>query len=127
MRQRAEYVRAIDGLRARMGEGPFEAAWSAGRGLEPERLGSLIGSIRTAPEPAGPSATPHFDGVPAGLTGRQVEVLRLLTARLTNIEIAGRLDLSRHTVDAHLRSVYRKLDVRTRTAAARFAVEQGIV
>lgn len=64
---------------------------------------------------------------PAGLTEREVEVLRLLARGLTDQEIAGELVLSRRTVHAHLRSIYNKLDVTTRTAAARAAAENKIV
>ncbi len=64
---------------------------------------------------------------PAGLTEREVEVLRWLARGLTNQEIAGKLVLSRRTVHAHLRSIYGKLDVTTRSAATRAAIENKIV
>lgn len=64
---------------------------------------------------------------PAGLTEREVEVLRLLTRGLSNQEIADNLVLSRRTVHAHLRSIFSKLDVTTRSAAARVAIEYKIV
>lgn len=63
---------------------------------------------------------------PAGLTAREVEVLRLLAQGLSTPDIAGQLFLSRRTVDTHLSAIYRKLDVTSRTAAARFAVEHDL-
>jgi DNA-binding CsgD family transcriptional regulator len=63
---------------------------------------------------------------PAGLSAREVEVLRLVAEGMTNPEIAERLFLSRRTVEQHLRSVYNKLDVPSRAAAAAFAVQHGI-
>ena len=42
------------------------------------------------------------------------------------VEVAGELVVSRRTVHAHLRSIYRKLDVRTRAAATRHALEHGL-
>jgi DNA-binding NarL/FixJ family response regulator len=45
---------------------------------------------------------------------------------LSNPEIAEKLVLSRRTVEAHLRSIFNKLDVTSRSAAARFAVEKGL-
>jgi DNA-binding NarL/FixJ family response regulator len=51
------------------------------------------------------------------LSRREVEVLRLVATGLTDAEVAGELILSWRTVHAHLRSMYRKLDVRTRAAA----------
>jgi DNA-binding NarL/FixJ family response regulator len=53
-----------------------------------------------------------------GLTTREVEVLQLVADGLSNAEIADRLVLSQRTVHAHLRSIFDKLGVNTRTAAA---------
>ncbi|HVH93715.1 MAG TPA: response regulator transcription factor, partial [Nocardioidaceae bacterium] len=69
-------------------------------------------------------ATPAGNGVV--LSPRQTEILRLLAAALTTVEIGERLQLSPRTVEAHLRTLYRKLGVRSRTAAARYAVEHGL-
>jgi DNA-binding NarL/FixJ family response regulator len=66
------------------------------------------------------------DSYPAGLTPREVEVLRLVAKGLSNPEVAAELVLSPRTVHAHLRSVYRKLDVHSRSAAARSAAELGL-
>ena len=63
---------------------------------------------------------------PDGLTAREVEVLRLVAEGLTDAQVAERLVLSLRTVHAHLRSIYRKLDVRSRSAATRYAVEHGL-
>jgi DNA-binding CsgD family transcriptional regulator len=64
---------------------------------------------------------------PAGLTDRELEVLRLVAAGLTDAEVADRLSISPRTVGQHLRSVYGKLDVRSRTEATRFAFEHEMV
>ena len=64
---------------------------------------------------------------PPRLTAREVEVLRLVARGLTDVEVAARLFLSPRTVSTHLRSIYGKLDVSSRTAAARFATEHGLV
>jgi ATP/maltotriose-dependent transcriptional regulator MalT len=63
---------------------------------------------------------------PAGLTAREVEVLRLVATGLSDAAVAERLFLSLHTVKTHLRSIYSKLDVPSRTAAARFATEHDL-
>jgi DNA-binding CsgD family transcriptional regulator len=55
---------------------------------------------------------------PAGLTDRQVEILRLVAADLSNAEIAQRLVLSVRTVDHHVSAVLQKLGVRTRREAS---------
>jgi DNA-binding NarL/FixJ family response regulator len=54
-------------------------------------------------------------------------VLRHLAEGASNPEIADRLVVSVRTVHAHLRSIYRKLGVHTRTAAARWAVERSLL
>jgi DNA-binding NarL/FixJ family response regulator len=64
---------------------------------------------------------------PDQLTAREVDVVRLVAAGLTNREIAERLGLSSRTVDAHLRSVFAKIGVGSRSAATRYAVEHGLV
>jgi ATP/maltotriose-dependent transcriptional regulator MalT len=69
---------------------------------------------------------PVSNGFPAGLTAREVEVLRLVAEGLTDAEVGERLYISPRTVGQHLRSVYNKLGVGSRTAAAIFAKEQGI-
>jgi DNA-binding NarL/FixJ family response regulator len=67
------------------------------------------------------------DTYPAGLTGREVDVLRLVALGLSDADVADRLVLSVRTVNAHLRSIYRKLGVSSRAAAAEFAQESGLL
>jgi DNA-binding NarL/FixJ family response regulator len=61
------------------------------------------------------------------LTGREEEVLRYLVKGLIKKEIADELAISQHTVDMHLRAVYRKLHVRSQTEAVSKALRQGLV
>jgi DNA-binding NarL/FixJ family response regulator len=61
------------------------------------------------------------------LTNREDEVLRHLVKGLTKKEIALELDITMHTVDMHLRAIYRKLHVRTQTEAVSTALRQGLV
>jgi DNA-binding CsgD family transcriptional regulator len=61
-----------------------------------------------------------------GLTLREVEILRLVAAGMTNRQTAERLGLSIRTVDAHLRSIYAKLGIKSRSAATRYAVEHNL-
>ena len=64
---------------------------------------------------------------PAGLTPREVEVLRLVATGRTNPQIAAGLVLSEKTVARHLSNIFTKLDVGSRTAAAAYAVENRLV
>ena len=64
---------------------------------------------------------------PGGLTEREVEVLRLVAAGRSNHEIADVLVLSQKTVERHLSNIFTKLDVPSRTAAAAYAHEHGLM
>jgi DNA-binding NarL/FixJ family response regulator len=64
---------------------------------------------------------------PAGLTAREVEVLRLVTQGLTDVQVAERLVISLRMVNTHLTSIYNKLGVDSRTAATRAAIEHHLV
>jgi len=66
-------------------------------------------------------------GLPGGLTEREVEVLRLVATGCSNPEIAERLVLSEKTVARHLSNIFTKLDVTSRTAAAAYAHEHGLL
>ncbi|MBE3559202.1 MAG: hypothetical protein IMW89_08260 [Ktedonobacteraceae bacterium] len=61
------------------------------------------------------------------LTAREIDVLRLLSQGLTSAQIAQQLTISTQTVNSHIRSIYSKLDVNTRSAATRYAIEQKLV
>jgi ATP/maltotriose-dependent transcriptional regulator MalT len=63
---------------------------------------------------------------PAGLSTREVEVLRLLARGLSNREIADQLVISEHTVSRHLQNIFGKLGVGTRAAAGAYAFEHGL-
>ena len=63
---------------------------------------------------------------PAGLTGREVEVLRLLAGGGSNREIARALTISEKTVRNHVEHIYAKAGVSNRTGAGLFALEHGI-
>jgi DNA-binding NarL/FixJ family response regulator len=63
----------------------------------------------------------------AGLTAKEREVLNLLSAGLSNTEIAKELWLSPQTVKFHLSNIYRKLAVKSRTAAVQVAHEKGLI
>jgi len=105
--------------RSALGNLAFEAAFAEGRRLTLDQTLALLETpAPDAPRIAKPAALP--------LTAREIEVLRLLATGLTNAQIAASLVVSPTTVNAHLRNIYGKLGVTSRTAAVRFAVENGL-
>ena len=64
---------------------------------------------------------------PAGLSEREVEVLRLVAEGCSNPEIGRRLSISRRTAEHHVQHIYTKLGVSTRPAAALFALEHDLL
>jgi DNA-binding CsgD family transcriptional regulator len=87
-----------------------------GAGPALARANALLAQLATTPSSA----------YPAGLSAREVEVLRLVAQGMTDRQVAEALFLSTRTINQHLRSIYNKLGVSSRAAATHFAVERGI-
>jgi DNA-binding NarL/FixJ family response regulator len=103
-------------------ESTWTAAWEEGRAMSMETAIECALSEEEPSTTTSPSTHEH----PAGLTSREVEVLGLVAAGMTNAQVAQRLFLSPRTVQRHLNSIYHKLGVSSRTAATRFALEHGL-
>lgn len=63
---------------------------------------------------------------PDNLTAREVEILRLVALGWTDAQVAEKLVISPRTVQGHLRSIYNKIDVTSRSAATRYLVEHNL-
>lgn len=125
------YDRTLTEARTRLSEKNFAAAWAAGQAMTPQQV-VVIETAKMLPAevPVIPSVTPQPDPVPDipdELTTREVEVLRLLALGMTNNQIAEKLVVSTNTVNAHVQSIYRKIDVTSRSAATRFAMEHRLM
>ena len=114
---RERHDRVLAEARSRLDEARFAGAWEEGRRLPVSATVELVHAVRT-----GVSVD-----APDGLTARELEVLALVAEGRTDAEVAEGLVVSLRTVHAHLRSVYRKLNVHTRSAATRYALEHGLV
>ena len=64
---------------------------------------------------------------PAGLTAREVEVLRLVAQGLTNEQVAEQLIISPRTVNTHLTAIYGKIGISSRSVATRYAIEHYLI
>jgi HD-GYP domain-containing protein (c-di-GMP phosphodiesterase class II) len=122
---------AADVLAALTADRPHRAALpgdAAARALEaeaPVRLDAdAVGCVLAA---AGRRAAPARGRRPAGLTDREVEVLRLIARGRTNRQVAERLVVSPKTVGRHVENVYAKIGVSSRAAAALFAMEHRLL
>ncbi|TMD56619.1 MAG: tetratricopeptide repeat protein [Chloroflexi bacterium] len=122
---RANYERQVAAVRGSLDEHDFAALWSEGRATTPEQALAAQGRSRS---PASiTAATIPSPTYPAGLTAREVQVLRLLAGGLTNREIARELSLSEKTVAHHLTHIFNKTNSENRAAATAFAIRQGLV
>ena len=81
--------------------------------------------VSTDPLTAPP--VPKSSTTPEGLTARELEVLRLVAQGLADAQVAEHLVISPHTVNTHLKSIYGKLHVTSRSAATRYAIEHHLM
>ncbi len=128
---RPEYEQTVTAVRSALGTRIFTAAWAEGRQMTLEQALSAQGQAtlsapmltkRSRTTPAKPPLTDH-----AGLTARELEVLRKVAQGLTNKQVAQQLVISPRTVNTHLTSIYDKIGVTSRSAATRYALEHHLV
>lgn len=134
---RLAYERTFSKVRAQLDETTFAQLLSEGRMMTREQMVSYaLETTEVALPPPMPQKAPRASshppvpaatGYPAGLSAREVEVLRLVAAGLTNAQVAEQLVISPRTVDAHLTSIYSKIGVKSRAAATRYAFEHHLV
>ncbi len=115
-RFRARHDSVLTDARTTLGDDRFATAWNEGKRF------SLEGTVELMRAADAPADLDTRDG----LTAREIEVLVLVAGGRTDAEVAERLVVSVRTVHAHLRSIYRKLDLHTRSAATRYALEHGL-
>ena len=81
-----------------------------------------------ASRPGVRGAAQHLNGeIPAGVTRREAEILRLVAEGYSNADVAKMLWIAEQTVKFHLSNVYRKLNVSNRTEASRWAQLNGLL
>ncbi len=116
---RVAYGRDAAALRTYLGKEAYIQAQNEGRNMTPEQALTLR---EPSPKPLKVSSI-----YPDELTEREVEVLRLVANGLSDAQVAERLIISPRTVQGHLRSIYSKIQVNSRGAATRYAIERNLL
>ena len=105
--------------RAALGDAAYAAARGRGQWMTIEEVLATVRGLSAAP-------TPTVVQGEATLSRRELEVLRQIATGMTDAETADVLFISRRTVHAHMRSIYRKIGVSSRAAATRYALEHDL-
>ena len=131
-----DFDHSVAAARANLDEATFAAAWAEGRAMSLEQAATYAtaaGSRQLEKDRPVPQAGKELAARPnascknpAGLTAREVEVLRLVAQGLSDRVVAEMLGVSPRTINAHLTSIYSKFAVSSRAAATRFAIEHGL-
>ncbi|QBD75773.1 hypothetical protein EPA93_07045 [Ktedonosporobacter rubrisoli] len=121
--ERAFVRRARAKAWSELGEVAFDAAWAEGQALTLEQAMDTMEHIALSGLPSAQTD----QGALHDLTAREEEVLRLVARGLTDAQIAEALVISPRTVNAHLRSIYTKLQISSRHAATYFALKHGLI
>ncbi|MEV0952074.1 response regulator transcription factor [Promicromonospora sp. NPDC050249] len=95
---------------------------SGGTWIDGSLLGPILDSYRRSNRPAA-----HYDSRLDALTGRELDVLRLMARGASNREIADELYLAETTIKTHVGALFTKLGARDRAAAIIFAYDAGLV
>ncbi len=124
--ERTGFEQALAAVKEQLGPDTFAAAWSAGSVMSPSEALASINEVLAAAQ-ASPAPAPASEADSAGLTERELEVLRLLVEGLPDREIAERLFISPRTAMRHVANILGKFDAHSRTAAVSIALRRGLI
>ena len=122
------YEQSIAAARKHLGDQAFTTAWVRGRTMTPEQaLAEIEKMCLSQLLEFQSSKIPTSYLSPEGLTAREMDVLQLLAQGLTSVQMAEHLVISLATINTHVRSIYRKLGVSSRSAATRYAIDHHLL
>ncbi|MBL8062004.1 MAG: tetratricopeptide repeat protein [Anaerolineales bacterium] len=110
-----DYEIALDRIRKKLGEAHFQMLFERAEDANLASILEMESEVKTNGRSLGT------------LTQKETVLLTLIAQGLTDKEVAERLTISPHTVNAHLKSIYRKLSVKNRTAAVAVAKGHGLI
>jgi ATP/maltotriose-dependent transcriptional regulator MalT len=130
----SEYERTLDALRVQLDWTSWEDAWHKGAAMSVDdiveygmqaspRKRRRSRGARVSARAGDKGATPAH----LSLSARETQVLRLVAAGHSDPQVASHLSISPRTVEAHLRSIYSKLEVTNRREATRYAREHNLL
>jgi len=136
--RQAAYEWGLSTVRTQLDATTFATAWTAGQAMTleqavryaltepitPKSVASPVHDLSTKSSVPAPSKAVNY---PDSLTSRELEVLHLIATGMTDAQVAVVLVVSTRTVNAHLRSIYSKLGVTSRSAATRYAIDHRLV
>jgi predicted ATPase/DNA-binding CsgD family transcriptional regulator len=124
----ARGVHVLAEVQARMDADAFTAAWNAGRALSPDQaVAEARNVIREALDTTSVAQANGPSASVAGLTPRELDVLRLLVEGRSDREIGEALFIGTRTVQTHVANLFAKLGVNARAEASAVAVRRGLV
>jgi HD-GYP domain-containing protein (c-di-GMP phosphodiesterase class II) len=127
----ARVLAAADVYQAMLEPRPHRAARAPGEAADELRAEARVGrldgeAVQAVLGVAGHRVARRIEG-PAGLTRREIEVLRLIARGASNKDVAARLTISPKTAGTHIEHIYAKLGVSSRAEAGLFAVTHGLL
>jgi DNA-binding NarL/FixJ family response regulator len=121
----------VESVREQLGGEAFAEAWERGLARTPEQVLAEqkqdITVAFTSSMPQSTISTQLIPLYPSGLTKREVEVLCLVALGWSDAQVAQQLVISPRTVNGHLRSIYTKINVKSRSAATYYAMEHHLL
>jgi len=121
----ADYERRVALVRTRLSEHTFATLWARGRTMTTEQVLAL--QEQEIEQSLVPRTTSPAANYPAGLTEREVQVLRMVARGMTNSEIAQQLGLSEKTIAHHMTHIFNKTTSDNRASVVAFAFRHGLV
>ncbi len=116
----------VETAKRTLGESQFTLNWTRGMRMQPAEVSQLAMSMQIVARPAPKPKSADVGREMHGLTTRELEVLKLIVEGKTDRQIADELFISSGTASRHVANILHKLDVRSRSSAAAWAIRNDV-